>query len=150
MVFRPPFGLNNEYGRNFKVGCPPVNGGSKEVHPPPHAICGFSDPPMRSGGYLRHFPRCVKPEIVGVAGANMQWGHFVCPSSSQKRESTAFDLILQSAWGLSSSGKQVGRSSTPCPKFGVKKVNSGQNICKRDASVGEGKNLEKQAQSSKG
>ena len=35
-------------------------------------------------------------------------------------------------------------------KFGVKKVNDGQNICNRDASVGEGKNLEKQAQSSKG
>ena len=57
-------------------------------------------------------------EIVGVAGADMQWGHFVCPSSSQKRESTAFDLILRSAWGLSSPGKQVGRStcSTPCRK----------------------------------
>ena len=27
----------------------------------------------------------------------MQWGHFVCPSSSQKRESTAFNLILRSA-----------------------------------------------------
>ena len=27
---------------------------------------------------------------MGVAGANMQWGNFVCPSSSQKRESTAF------------------------------------------------------------
>ena len=41
----------------------------------------------------------VKPEIVSVAGTNMQWGHFVCPGSSEKRESTAFDLILQSAWG---------------------------------------------------
>ena len=58
----------------------------------------------------------VKPEIMGVAGANMQWGHFVCPSSSQKRESTAFDLILQSTWELSSPSKQVGRSSTPCWK----------------------------------
>ena len=53
---------------------------------------------------------------MGVAGTNMQWGHFVCHSSSQKRESTAFDLILQSAWGLSSPSKQVGRSSTPCRK----------------------------------
>ena len=35
-------------------------------------------------------------------------------------------------------------------KFGVEKVNSGQNICSRDASVGNGKNFEKQAQSSKG
>ena len=51
---------------------------------------------------------------MGVAGANMQWGRFVCPSCSQKRESTAFELILRSAWGLSSPGKQVGRSSTPC------------------------------------
>ena len=50
---------------------------------------------------------------MGVAGANMQWGHFVCPSSSQKRESTA---SLRSAWGLSSPGKQVGRSSTPCQR----------------------------------
>ena len=61
----------------------------------------------------------VKPEIVGVAGTNMQWGHFVCPSSSQKRERTAFDLILRSAWGLSSPGKQVGRKGA---KFGVGKV----------------------------
>ena len=53
---------------------------------------------------------------MGVAGANMQWGRFVCPSCSQKRESTAFELILRSAWGLSSPGKQVGRSSTPCQK----------------------------------
>ena len=56
------------------------------------------------------------PEIVGVAGTNMQWGHFVCHSSSQKRESTAFDSILRSAVGLSSPGKQVGGSSTPCRK----------------------------------
>ena len=35
-------------------------------------------------------------------------------------------------------------------KFGVKKVNGGQNICNRDASAGEEKSLEKQAQSSKG
>ena len=62
MVFRPPFGLNNEYGGNFKGGCPPVNWGSK----------------------------------------------------------------------------------------GVAKVNGGQNICNRVASVGNGKNFEKQAQSSKG
>ena len=34
--------------------------------------------------------------------------------------------------------------------FGVQKVNGDQNICNRDASVGNGKNFEKQAQSSKG
>ena len=45
------------------------------------------------------------------ASANMQWGHFVWPNSSQKRESIA--LILQRAWGILSPGKQVGRSSTP-------------------------------------
>ena len=91
----------------------------------------------------------LKPEIVGVAGANMQWGHYVCPSCSQMRESTAFELILRSAWGLLSPGKQVGRSSTACrkrSKFVVEKVNGGQNICSRDASVGNGKHFEKQAQ----
>ena len=49
---------------------------------------------------------------MGVAGANMQWGHFVSPCSSQERKSTAFDLILRSAWGLSSPSKLVGGSST--------------------------------------
>ena len=90
---------------------------------------------------------------VGVAGANMQWGHFVCSSSSQKRESTAFDLILRSAWDfrvpvskLVEVVLHVGKGA----KFGVEKVNGGQNICNRVASVGNGKNFEKQAQSSKG
>ena len=69
----------------------------------------------------------------------MQWGHFACPSSSQKRESTAFDLILQSAWGLSSPSKQVGRSGGKGAMFGLEKVNGGQNICNRVASVGNGK-----------
>ena len=115
-------------------------------------------PPTRSGGHLRlsasvRHSFAVKPEIVGVASTNMQWGHFVCHSSSQKRESTAFDLILRSDWGLSGPSKQVGRSSTPCrkgAKFGVEKVNGGQSICNRVASVGNGKNVEKEAQSSKG
>ena len=66
-----------------------------------HAIWGFSDPVHA---------------IWWVAGASMQCGHFVCPSSCQKRENTASDLILRSAWGLSGPGKQVGRSSTPCRK----------------------------------
>ena len=35
-------------------------------------------------------------------------------------------------------------------KFGVEKVNGGQNICNRVASVGNGKKFEKQAQSCKG
>ena len=29
MIFRPPFGLNNEYEGNFTGVCLPVNGGSK-------------------------------------------------------------------------------------------------------------------------
>ena len=37
-------------------------------------------------------------------------------SASQKRENTEFELVLRSAWGLSSPGKQVARSSTPCQK----------------------------------
>ena len=117
------------------------------VPSPPTQFAVSVTPPTCSGGPgygdLRHFPCC---KTVGVAGDNMQWGHFVCPSSSQKRESTAFDLILQSAWGLSSPGKQVGRNSTHVrkgAKFGVEKVNGGQNICNRVASVGNGKNFEK-------
>ena len=92
----------------------------------------------------------MKPEIVGVAGANVQRGHFVSPSSSQKREITAFDLILRCAWGLLSPGKQVGGSSTPCRKRSQVWGNGGQIICNRVASVGIGKNFEKQAQCSKG
>ena len=83
----------------------------------------------------------------------MQWGRFICPSCSQKRESTAFDLILQSAWGLSSPGKQVGRSSTPCPKRSQvwdRESEWWPKYMHRDVSVGNGKNVEKQAQSSKG
>ena len=110
MVFRPPFGLHNEYEGNFKGGVSlliVVRSGRKLWFqwPRPHALGGSW------GIYL-----AVKPEIVGVAGANMPWGHFVCPSSSQKRESTAFDLILRSAWEISSPVKQVGRGSTLCRK----------------------------------
>ena len=57
-------------------------------------------------------------------------------------------LFLHSTWGLSSPGKQVGRSSSPYrkgAKCGVEKVNGGQNICNSVASVGNGKNFEKQA-----
>ena len=69
----------------------------------------------------------------------------VCPSRSQKGENTAFELVLQSAWVLSSPLKQVARHSIPCWKRSqveVQKVNSGQNICRRDASCGNGKNFE--------
>ena len=64
-----------------------------------------------------------------------------------KRESTAFESILQSAWGmLVEVVLPVGKGA----KFGVEKVNGGQNICSRDASVANEKNFEKQAQFSKG
>ena len=112
MVFQLPFGLNNDYGGNFKGRCLPINGGSKEVQPPPKLW--FQWPRPRTLVDTCGISLAVKPQIVGVACANMQWGHFVCPSASQKRESTAFDLILWSAWRLSSPDKQVGRSSIPC------------------------------------
>ena len=47
---------------------------------------------------------------MGVACANLQWGGFTCPSCSQKREKTAFKLVLRSVWGLLSPGKQDTRS----------------------------------------
>ena len=104
MVFRVPFVLNNEYGGDCKPGVPPLTG------------VGRGRSPLSALARSRGIILAVKPEIVVVAGANMQWDHFVCPSSSQKSESTAYDLILRSGWGLSSPGKRVGRSSTPCRK----------------------------------
>ena len=84
----------------------------------------------------------------------MQWGHFVSCSSNQNRESTAFELILRSACEPSSSGKQVGRNSTARWKKGQVWGRESEwwpnYICNRVASVGNGKNFEKQAQSSKG
>ena len=89
---------------------------------------------------------------MGVVAANIHWGRFVCPSCSQKKEKAAFELFLRSAWGLLSPSKQVlevvlhvGKVA----KFGAHKVNSGQDICSRVASVGNWKNFEKQAQCSK-
>ena len=64
---------------------------------------------------------------MGVAGANMQWGSFLCPSCSQKKESTAFDLVSKLVEVVLHVGKEA--------KFGVEKVNNGQNICSRDASI---------------
>ena len=92
-------------------GRPPVNGVRRGPcnlgiqGPCPHNLVGSQDISL-----------AVKPDIVGVAGANMQWGHFVCPSCSQKRENTAFELVIQSVWETLSPSKQVGRSSTPCRK----------------------------------
>ena len=56
-----------------------------------YAILGISD-------HVHTIFLAVKPNIVGVAGANMQWGHFVCPSCCQKRENTEFELVLQSTF----------------------------------------------------
>ena len=85
MVFRPPFGLNNEYGGGILKGVSPVNCGSKGAK------------------------RVPVGELV--------------------------EVVLH-----------VGKGA----KFGAEKVNGSQNICNRSASVGNGKNFEKQAQSSKG
>ena len=60
----------------------------------------------------------MKPDIVGVAYANMLYGRFVWFSCSQKREKTAFELVLQCSWGVLSPSKQVARSGTSCQKRG--------------------------------
>ena len=119
MVFQPLFNLNNEYGGILKGSVPPLR--EVERAQPPCCLCnlGFWWPRPHNLVSSWGISLAAKLKIVGIAGPNMQWGHFVCPSSSQKRENTAFDLILWSAWGLSSPGKQVGRStqcSTPCRK----------------------------------
>ena len=123
-------------------GVSPINGGSKGTQCPhrPHNL-GFQWSCPHNLVDSRDISLAVKPKIVDVAGRNMQSGHFVCPSCCQKRKSTA---ILRSAWWLSSPGKQEKGA-----KFGAEKVNSGQNICSRGASVGNGNHFEKQAQCSK-
>ena len=82
----------------------------------------------------------------------MQWGCFVCPSCSQKWESTAFELVLHVYEVLGGFRVPVSKLVEVVihvgegAKFGVEKVNNGLNICSRDTSVGNGKNFEKQAQ----
>ena len=88
---------------------------------------------------------------MSVAGANMQWSHFVRPSCSQKRKNTAFEIVLR----LEVLGDfqfpvkmLLEVVYTPCQKRSHvwgSEVNGG-----RDTSVGNGKNFEKQAQPSKG
>ena len=96
----------------------------------------------------------VKPDSISVADANMQWGHFVSPSCSQKRENTAFDLVLKNTWGLLVCKLlEVVLPVEKGGKFGLKKPNSancGQNFCSRDASVRNLKNFEKHTHQSKG
>ena len=109
MVFRLPFGLNNDYGGNFKGGCPPLTGVRR-------GLC-TSLPTQFAVSVIHAHALWWTPEANHVCSWYQHAvGSFACPSSSQKRESTAFDLILRSAWGLSSPGKQVDRSSTPCRK----------------------------------
>ena len=88
-----------------------VRGIWKEVSPPltAHIIWGIQWPRLQNLVGSWDIPIAVKPDIVGVAGANMQWG-FLCPSCSQTLH------LLWTARGFSSPGKQVGWSSTPCWK----------------------------------
>ena len=135
-VFWPPFGLNNDYGRILK-GCLSLMGVERRP-----AQFGVSVTlPTQSCGWLRHFP-CCKTQNRGCSWCQKCSGEHWIWINPTKRLGT-----------FKSGGKQVGRSSTPCQKrryvFGVEKVNSGQNICSRDTSVGNGKHFEKQAKPSK-
>ena len=98
-----------------------------------HAIWGFSDPAHA---------------IWWVAGANMQ-----CLVAVKRGRALHLNQSYEALGDfrfpvckLVGVVLHVGKGA----KFGVEKVNGGQNICSRDASVGNGKHFEKQAQSSKG
>ena len=153
MVFRLPFALNIE-GWILK-GSLPVNGSWKGVQPPRHPCnLGIQWPHPHNLASSWDISLAVKPDIVSIPGANMQWGRFICHSCSQLKEGTnCIWIVLWSTWELSSPGKQVAEVVLHVrkgAKFGVQKVNGGQDICCRYASVGDGKIFEKQAQSSKG
>ena len=102
MVFQPPFALNIDYGGNFKGGVTPSIGVGRGCSPLPPTQFGDSVVPPTQSDRSSWCQRAV--------------GLFVCPSCSQMRENTAFELVLQSTWRLSSPGKDVARSSTPCWK----------------------------------
>ena len=80
---------------------------------------------------------------MGVAGTNRQWGHFVAPVLVKRGR--ALHLIYYEALGdfrapvrmIVEVVLNVGKGA----KFGVQKVNSGQNACNRYASVGMGRIL---------
>ena len=59
-----------------------------------HAILGFGGPVHAIWWVDEKIFLGIKPDIVSVAGANMQWSCFVSPSCSEKRENTAFELVL--------------------------------------------------------
>ena len=81
---------------------------------------------------------------MGVAVAIMRWFRLVCPSCNQKRESFAFDLILEALVDFQvpvSTLLEIVYHFRKGAKFGVEKGNSRQNISSRDASVGNENNL---------
>ena len=119
--FRPYFGLNIEFGR-----CPAADMGWKGAQPlTTHTIYQWPWPSNLVGSW--NISLTVKPNIVVVAGANLQWGRFVSPSCYPKRENTALEL--------STTSKLVARSSTS-----HRKGASDQNMCGGAHSVGNGKN----------
>ena len=63
MVLRPLFGLNNEYGGNFKGRCLPLMGlGSGRSPLATHAIQGFSDPAHAIWWVAEAFPLLQNPK----------------------------------------------------------------------------------------
>ena len=64
MVFRLAFALNNEHGGDFKGGVP-----CWFERGMTHAFCSFSDP---TNAICWNVSLAVKPNIVSLAGANMQ------------------------------------------------------------------------------
>ena len=83
---------------------------------------------------------------MGVAGANMQLGHLFAPVPVKRGRALhliqSYEVLgnfLVPVSKLVEVVLHVGKGA----KFGVEKVNDGQNICNRGASVGNGKNFEK-------
>ena len=91
---------------------------------------------------------------MGMAVANMQWGHFVCPPVAKEAEH-AFDLVLRRTWGLSSPIKQVGRCSTqvlllPTSQVCGRKSEWWPKYMEQKRQCWMWEEFDKQAQSSKG
>ena len=60
---------------------------------------------------------CCKTLYNGCSWSNVQWGCFVCPSCSQKREKTAFEVVLLSTGDLWVPVKMLQEvCRTPCQK----------------------------------
>ena len=130
--FRPHFGLNIEYGR-----CPSVDGGQKGAQPlTTHSIYQWPHPSNLVGSW--HISLTIKPNIVGVDGANLQRGRIDCPSCCQ-RERTLHWNHRVAVSNLLKVVLHVGKGA----KFEVQKVKSGQDMCSGATSVGNGKNSKK-------